>query len=199
MRFSAGWKAFVTSNGLVEGDYLVFALTAMSEFEVYVFRSAEKPGFRSQARIRKWANDSERSRKKGKQSFECREEQLVEGSSEGEAKFDGSSVAKTKSTVADEGAASASGPQSPTSIRNASFNESPNESQENLSLKEVTRNFLLPGFWKKLTASNICRRDGSGETACLVSSLLDSSVPASWINAVVTNLQSTAGICTNRV
>jgi hypothetical protein len=45
--FSGGWRAFATANGLVEGDSLVFALTAaMSEFEVYLFRengSTENP------------------------------------------------------------------------------------------------------------------------------------------------------------
>ena len=35
-----GWKAFVVSNRLVEGDRLTFNLVAMSKFEVLIRRSA---------------------------------------------------------------------------------------------------------------------------------------------------------------
>jgi hypothetical protein len=63
VRFCNGWKDFITCNGLVEGDSLVFALVAMSEFEVYVFRK-EGP-LCSQAQIR---NDYTRSWKRTTQS-----------------------------------------------------------------------------------------------------------------------------------
>ena len=36
---SAGWRRFVTDNGVVKGDILIFSLTAISEFLVYIFDS----------------------------------------------------------------------------------------------------------------------------------------------------------------
>src|SRR5579875_2605809 len=36
VKFCGGWKRFATSNGLCEGDWLIFALTAMSECKVYI-------------------------------------------------------------------------------------------------------------------------------------------------------------------
>lgn len=38
VRFAGGWRAFALFNNLSNGDSLIFALTAVSEFEVYVFR-----------------------------------------------------------------------------------------------------------------------------------------------------------------
>uniref|UniRef100_A0A7I4CZY7 TF-B3 domain-containing protein n=1 Tax=Physcomitrium patens TaxID=3218 RepID=A0A7I4CZY7_PHYPA len=35
--FSSGWRAFVAFNGLEEGDHLIFSLTAVSQFQVYIF------------------------------------------------------------------------------------------------------------------------------------------------------------------
>lgn len=37
------WKAFVISNGLVQGDQLTFTLNAMSKFEVLILRTGENP------------------------------------------------------------------------------------------------------------------------------------------------------------
>ena len=35
--FTRGWRRFVTDNGFLKGDILVFSLTAMSEFQLYLF------------------------------------------------------------------------------------------------------------------------------------------------------------------
>ena len=43
VQFVGGWKAFAAFNGLLENDLLIFSLTAISEFEVYVLRSTESP------------------------------------------------------------------------------------------------------------------------------------------------------------
>ncbi|KAG0588057.1 hypothetical protein KC19_2G212300 [Ceratodon purpureus] len=43
LKFRGGWRAFAEFNGLLEGDSLIFLLTAVSEFEVYVFSSTGSP------------------------------------------------------------------------------------------------------------------------------------------------------------
>lgn len=37
------WGAFVISHGLVQGDQLIFSLTALSQFQVYVFNGLGDP------------------------------------------------------------------------------------------------------------------------------------------------------------
>jgi hypothetical protein len=37
--FTRGWRRFVTDNGCLKGDILVFSLTAMSEFQLYLFNN----------------------------------------------------------------------------------------------------------------------------------------------------------------
>jgi len=39
----ARWGAFVTTHGLVQGDQLIFSLTALSQFQVYVFNKLGDP------------------------------------------------------------------------------------------------------------------------------------------------------------
>ena len=79
--FSAGWKAFTTSNGLREGDSLVFALTTMSEFEVHIFPGSRNPKLcpPRAGRPRKRSSGSEPSRKKARQAYECKDEQVADG------------------------------------------------------------------------------------------------------------------------
>lgn len=77
VRFSAGWKAFATFHGLLEGDSLVFSLTATSEFEVYLFRgmAARSPKQFPNSRPPriKRPYDSELAQKRAKRSHECRD------------------------------------------------------------------------------------------------------------------------------
>ena len=40
--YGRGWRNFATSNGLVEGDRLIFALRAVSSFEVFIFQNGVK-------------------------------------------------------------------------------------------------------------------------------------------------------------
>jgi hypothetical protein len=43
VRFYAGWRDFACSNGLGEGDLLVFCLREVSHFDVYMHRKADAP------------------------------------------------------------------------------------------------------------------------------------------------------------
>lgn len=90
VKFAGGWRAFVRFNDLSETDSLIFHLKAISEFEVYVFRTtaAGNPKQLSFQAPRKRSNDAELERKRAKRSQECRDELLAEpdGNFEGLAK-----------------------------------------------------------------------------------------------------------------
>lgn len=43
LTLSSGWNEFATFHGLVENDRLIFALKAMSTFEVYIFHPTGEP------------------------------------------------------------------------------------------------------------------------------------------------------------
>lgn len=74
VRFAGGWKEFATFNGLAEGDFLIFSMTAVSEFEVYVFESnhSTKP-FPSRP-PNKRPNEFEIARKQAKKHHPCRDD-----------------------------------------------------------------------------------------------------------------------------
>jgi len=92
VRFAGGWGAFALFNGLSEGDSLIFALTALSEFDVLVFRgkAGSPTEFPSQPR-RKRSIDSELTRTQANLSHE----QLV-------AERNIESVAKSNGLIAAE-------------------------------------------------------------------------------------------------
>ena len=78
IKFGSGWREFAASNGLLEGDDLLFSLRAMSEFDVYVFRetgnsvkssSFQAPRNQPQVEVRR--------------SGRCRDRHLVAERSEG--------------------------------------------------------------------------------------------------------------------
>lgn len=79
------------------GDFLIFSLTALSEFEVYMFpgTGSRNEALFSQLAPRKWSNGSVFPMKKAKQSYECKNEQLSAAkSTEGAVKSSGLLVAK---------------------------------------------------------------------------------------------------------
>ena len=116
VQFSGGWRAFADFNGLLEDDLLIFSLTAMSEFKVYVFRSFGSPrGFPTQVQ-RKWACDSDISQKKPAKQFDA--QLVVDGSVEGRV-LSGLHMAK-KTIVAEERAAEDS--KSVSKLRNSLIN-----------------------------------------------------------------------------
>ena len=123
VRFSGGWKGFATSNGLLEGDLLVFSLTAMSEFEVYIFPGTRNPErCASQVEPREWSEGSEPPRKKTKEEpYDCKDEQLDdEGGIEDAVKLNG--LFAKKKTVGEERVVPASS-YSSTSCSSSSNNE----------------------------------------------------------------------------
>ncbi|KAG0626930.1 hypothetical protein M758_2G162200 [Ceratodon purpureus] len=71
--FRGGWRAFAEFNGLLEGDSLIFSLTAVSEFEVYVFSSTGSPKKPpdSQSAASSGCIDAGIARKKAKHSDVC--------------------------------------------------------------------------------------------------------------------------------
>jgi hypothetical protein len=116
VHLSGGWRAFADFNGLLVDDLLIFSLTAMSEFKVYVFRSSGSPrGFPTQVQ-RKWARDSEISQKKATKQSDA--QLLVDGSVEGRV-LSGLHMAK-KTIVAEERAAEIS--KSVSKLRNSLIN-----------------------------------------------------------------------------
>lgn len=135
VKLSEGWKAFAGFNNLLEGDSLVFSLTAMSEFKVYIFPGTRKPKIVSQA-PRKWTRGPEPSHKRAKQQvYENQAEQLIAEKKIGGV---GTMNGTTKTKVEEDCAASRSCHNSASRSRLLEF----------------------PHFVKKLTATNMCRRVG---------------------------------------
>ncbi|KAG0588314.1 hypothetical protein KC19_2G233600 [Ceratodon purpureus] len=103
IKFSGGWRAFADFNGLQEGDSLIFLLTAMSKFEVYLIGSTRCPTELPAQAQRKRTFDSLISQKiAAKQSHDYKEEQSsTDENIEDAAEFSGLRVAM-KSTVTGE-------------------------------------------------------------------------------------------------
>ena len=158
--FSAGWKAFATFHDLLEGDSLIFVLTAMSKFEVHIFRStwSKKRWLAFQApRMR--CNGHKLSRKRPEQSYECEDERRAAEDNVGgfTVKLKQGLFAKVQE-VGEQYAVSRFGNSS----------------------TSCTGLHNFPGFLKKLTVSNICHRTGS---ASMVRALSSSKNPTCLILA----------------
>jgi hypothetical protein len=123
VKFAGGWKPFATFHSLMVGDSLIFSLTAISEFEVYMFPGNGNPKkLPSQLVKKKLSNDSELPRKKAKQySYECKSEPLcAEERTKGAMKLN-VRIAQKKS-VGEQRAVSAFG-HGPTPLRNLPYNK----------------------------------------------------------------------------
>lgn len=82
VRFEGGWKAFAVSHGLLEGDTLIFELTAMSDFKVHIFRGiggTHTTPPKQKRQKRSAVGDPNRSRKKAKKPDAEREEECEGG------------------------------------------------------------------------------------------------------------------------
>ncbi|KAG0588108.1 hypothetical protein KC19_2G216400 [Ceratodon purpureus] len=122
--FRGGWRAFAEFNGLLEGDSLIFKLTAVSEFEVYVFCSTGSPKRPpdSQSAARSGSIDAGIRRKKAKHSdVGINEPVPFEECFEGGVKLEGV-IAEKKTTGREQHAVSSSG-HIPTSLRNSAFSK----------------------------------------------------------------------------
>lgn len=59
------WGAFVTAHGLVKGDHIVLSLTAMSQFQVYMFNELGDPKGRQVLHTpMNWSEEIKRSQQK---------------------------------------------------------------------------------------------------------------------------------------
>jgi len=147
VKLAGGWQAFATSNGLVEGDVLVFVLTAMSEFKVYLFRGIEGPNQNPPPKRRRSASTSGRSQKKAKWgNYECKDEQMDAAEERGHRDRSTNGLNSLKSIAVYDYAIAPLIPPSDSIV----------------SLQHH-----LPSFWKTLTVSNVCQNSG----AALVRSL----------------------------
>ena len=145
VKFAGGWKPFATFHGLMVGDSLIFSLTAISEFDVYIFRGTGNPKKLPShlAPRNQWCNDSGLPRKKAKQSYECKNEQLsAEESIEGAVNLN-EWTAQKKITVGEQRACSAFG-HSPTSLRNSFY------STDSKSVSNLLSSFGLRVFRNRL-------------------------------------------------
>ncbi|KAG0627250.1 hypothetical protein M758_2G186100 [Ceratodon purpureus] len=124
LKFRGGWRAFADFYGLLEGDSLIFSLTAVSEFEVYVFSSSGSPKKPpdSQSAASSGCIDAGIPRKKAKHS-DVGVNELVpfEESFEGGVKLE-EVIAEKKTTGREQHAVSSSG-HIPTSLRNSAFSK----------------------------------------------------------------------------
>ncbi|KAG0626931.1 hypothetical protein M758_2G162300 [Ceratodon purpureus] len=124
IKFRGGWRAFADFHGLLEGDSLIFSLTAVSEFEVYVFSSTGSPKKLpdSQYSARCGSIDAGIRRKKAKHSDDCKNELvLLEDCVDMGVKLEEVIVEK-KTTGREQHAVSSSG-HIPTSLQNSAFSK----------------------------------------------------------------------------
>jgi hypothetical protein len=127
--FTAGWRDFVSANGLVKGEQLIFSLTAMSEFQVYMFDGhGDSKTPQTLLAPLKWSKEVEISQRKSKLSLGYKRDEV---SAEGETKVC-PICAKRKAISEDEYAGSVPGDTC-----------SQNSSYSNMLIEAVRVSFLV--------------------------------------------------------
>lgn len=110
----APWGAFVTSHDLVQGDQLIFSLTAVSRFQVYVFDGLGDPkGTQTLHTPMKWPEEIERPIHK--HLAYC----------ESETKLSGTAMCTTNRAKIEDGFSGS--PSNDTACPNSSFNNTPSQ------------------------------------------------------------------------